>query len=72
LRSKTDRLKPLQVKLAEYIENGAQLDWLIDPIQHKTHLYRPNAPVEILNRPKTLSGEALLPGFVLKLDGVID
>jgi Uma2 family endonuclease len=72
LRSKTDRLKPLQAKLAEYIENGAQLGWLIDPLQHKAHIYRPDAPVEILNRPKTLCGEALLPGFLLNLDGIID
>jgi Uma2 family endonuclease len=72
LRSKSDRLKTLQEKMEEYIENGAQLGWLIDPLQHKVYLYRPDAPVEILDHPLTLSGELLLPGFVLNLDGIID
>ncbi len=72
LRSKTDRLKPLQKKMSEYIENGAQLGWLIDPREKKVHIYRPGAPVEILDKPKEISGEPLLKGFTLKLDGIID
>lgn len=72
LRSKTDRLKPLQAKLAEYIENGAQLGWLIDPIEKKVHVYRPAAPVETLDNPAEISGEPLLKGFVLKLADIFD
>ncbi len=72
LRSKTDRLKPLQAKMDEYVENGAQLGWLIDPLEKKVHVYRPGAPVEILDNPNEVSGEPLLPGFVLKLAGIID
>ncbi|MBO0722502.1 MAG: Uma2 family endonuclease, partial [Blastocatellia bacterium] len=41
LRSKSDRLKTLQDKMAEYLDNGAQLGWLIDPLEHKVHIYRP-------------------------------
>ncbi len=67
LRSKTDVLKTLQNKMLEYIENGAQLGWLIDPIKRKVHVYRPDVEVEILNEPETVSGEPLLPKFVLKL-----
>lgn len=67
LRSKSDALKPLQAKMAEYIENGAQLGWLIDPIKRKVHIYRPNNEVEILNEPTEVSGGPLLPKFVLKL-----
>ena len=65
LRSYTDRLKPLQTKMEEYLENGAQLGWLIDPIKHKVYIYRPNRSVECLERPAELSGENVLPGFVL-------
>jgi Uma2 family endonuclease len=65
LRSRTDRLKPLQAKMAEYIENGAQLGWLIDPYKRKVYVYRPGVPVERLDNPPTVSGESLLPGFVL-------
>ena len=72
LRSKTDRLRPLQDKLAEYIENGAELGWLIDRIQGKVHIYRPGQAVEILDQPQQLSGEPVLPGFVLKLAGILD
>jgi Uma2 family endonuclease len=72
LRSRTDRLKPLQKKMEEYIANGARLGWLIDPVQKKVHVYRPDAPVEVLDRPTEISGEPLLRGFTLKLDGILD
>ena len=32
LRSSSDSLRNLQVKMVEYLENGARLGWLIDPI----------------------------------------
>lgn len=67
LRSKTDSLKTLQAKMREYIENGAQLGWLIDPTKRKVYVYRPNEEVEILNEPEEISGELLLPKFTLKL-----
>ncbi len=72
LRSKTDRLKTLQAKMEEYIECGAQLGWLIDPKKKKVHVYRPGVPVEVLDDPKEISGEPLLKGFILKLEGIID
>lgn len=67
LRSRTDALKPLQEKMQEYTENGAQLGWLIDPTKRRVHVYRPQTETEILDQPETVSGEPLLPGFVLKL-----
>lgn len=67
LRSDTDSLKALQEKLEEYIENGAQLGWLIDPLEKKVYVYRQGRPVEILNDPQTIAGETLLPGFILDL-----
>lgn len=72
LRSYTDRLKKLQEKMEEYIENGAQLGWLIDPIKKKVHIYRHDVPVEILDNPAEVSGEPLLNGFTLKLEGILD
>jgi Uma2 family endonuclease len=72
LRPKTDRLKPLQEKLEEYILNGAQLGWLIDPIEKKVHLYRADFPIEILDNPRPISGEPLLNGFTLNLAGILD
>lgn len=67
LRSDSDRLKPLQEKMKEYIENGTQLGWLLDPKSRRVEIYRPNSDVEVLENPTELSGEEVLPGFVLEL-----
>jgi Uma2 family endonuclease len=67
LRSPSDSIKELKEKMEEYIENGAQLGWLIDPIQKKVYVYRPNAEVEELDNPASISGDPLLKGFVLDL-----
>jgi Uma2 family endonuclease len=65
LRSPSDALAYVQAKMREYLDNGAQLGWLLDPIEHKVYIYRPQAAVECLNNPQTVSGEPVLPGFVL-------
>ena len=67
LRSKTDRLKTLMAKMEEYTANGAQLGWLIDPLERKVHIYRPGVDPEVIDDPETVSGEPLLKGFVLDL-----
>jgi Uma2 family endonuclease len=53
--------------MREYIENGASLGWLINPIQRQVEIYRPGVEVEVLDNPSELSGEGVLPGFVLNL-----
>jgi len=65
LRSRTDSLKTLQQKMLEYVENGAELGWLIDPFERKVHVYRPNVSAEIMDDPQAISGEPSLPGFTL-------
>lgn len=40
LRSKSDRLATLQDKMIEFIENGARLAWLVDPLTRSVHVYR--------------------------------
>ncbi|MCW6048760.1 Uma2 family endonuclease [Lyngbya sp. CCAP 1446/10] len=70
LRSKSDNMEPLREKMREYIANGARLGWLIDRKNQKVEIYRQNQDVEILNNPSTLSGENVLPGFVLDLTDV--
>ncbi|MBW4673867.1 MAG: Uma2 family endonuclease [Desmonostoc geniculatum HA4340-LM1] len=71
LRSPSDSLKDLQEKMQEYIENGAQLGWLIDRKNKRVEIYRPGKDVEILNNPTSLSGENVLPGFVLNLQDIM-
>ena len=65
LRSPTDRLSVLQEKMQEYLDNGARLGWLIAPSDKRVYVYRPGHPVELLEDPDTLSGDPVLPGFVL-------
>lgn len=65
LRSPQDRLPVLQEKLREYMENGARLGWLIDPLERRVHVFRGAHAVEVLEDPASLDGEAVLPGFVL-------
>jgi Uma2 family endonuclease len=67
LRSGSDALKPLQEKMQEYMENGAKLGWLIDPQNKIVEVYRVGLEVEILSNPTELSGEEVLPGFVLNM-----
>jgi len=71
LRSKTDSLSKLQAKMQEYIENGAKLAWLLDRQNQRVEIYRPNQVVEILSSPQSLSGEDILPGFVLDLKNIL-
>ncbi|MBD2014683.1 Uma2 family endonuclease [Microcoleus sp. FACHB-53] len=70
LRSAADCLKRLQNKMREYRDNGARLGWLIGLETRKVEIYRPNQEVEVLESPATLSGEKILPGFVLNLDSI--
>ncbi|AFY54705.1 hypothetical protein Riv7116_2179 [Rivularia sp. PCC 7116] len=67
LRSRTDQLKPLEEKMQEYINSGLLLGWLINPQDKQVEIYRPNQAVEVVNFPIDLSGEEVLPGFILKL-----
>ena len=65
LRSPTDNLQAVLDKMQEYLDNGAQLGWLLDPLTRRVHVYLPQRPPEILDAPNTLSADPLLPGFVL-------
>jgi Uma2 family endonuclease len=70
LRSRTDSLKTLRRKMEEYVSNGAQLGWLIDPKERKVYVYRPQVEVEVLSDPQTISGEPVLRGLLLDLKAI--
>jgi Uma2 family endonuclease len=59
-------------KMQEYINNGLRLGWLINPRTRQVEIYRPNQVVEVLQSPATLSGEDVLPGFVLDLQPIFE
>lgn len=64
---KNQRYEDLQLKMQEYLDNGVKLGWLVEPSAKTVEIYRYGQPVEILNNPRTLSGENMLPGFTLDL-----
>ena len=70
IRSQSDRLSMAQEKMQEYLDNGARLGWLIDPHRRVVYVYRPEQPVERLENPATISGDPVLPGFVLDLQKI--
>jgi len=70
LRSKSDSLKTLREKMEEYRSNGVRLGSLINPQQHQVEIYRLGQEVEILESPTVLSGEDVLPGFILNLGSI--
>lgn len=70
LRSATDDLKPLQDKMQEYSDNGVCLGFLIDPQNQRVEIYQLGRDVEVLESPTSLSGENLLPGFMLDLSQI--
>jgi len=68
LKSESDPLKAAQEKMGEWLENGCRLGWLLDPQGQKVYVYRPGAAVaEREGFTQRLSGEDVLPGFVLDL-----
>ena len=70
LCSPSDRLIDVQIKMQEYLDNGALLGWLIDPESKSAQIYRQNQRVEVQNAPNSLSGEDILPGFELDLQEI--
>ncbi len=70
LMSPSDSLKETQDKMKEYRDNGARLGWLINRKSRQVEIYRPGAEVEVRSSPATLSGEDVLPGFVLSLESI--
>jgi Uma2 family endonuclease len=76
LRSESDSLAKLRKKMIEYQNNGVSLAWLIDPQTPLVEIYRQGKTTEILdfsvNNPPLLSGEEILPGFVLDLAVILN
>jgi len=70
LWSPSDTLKELQLKLAEYVTNGAQLGFLIYPPDRQVYIYRPHQALVCVAHPSTVSGDPELPGFTLDLNEI--
>lgn len=70
LASETDKIDDLRAKMQEYIDNGCRLGWLINPKTRQVEIYRPTQTIEVVSFSTPLSGEDVLPGFVLNLQTI--
>jgi Uma2 family endonuclease len=70
LMSPSDSLKITQAKMQEYQDNGARLGWLINRQDLQVEIYRFGQPKQVLDRPSSLSGENVLPEFILSLETI--
>jgi Uma2 family endonuclease len=70
LVSESDDLADTQAKMREFIANGLRLGWLINPKTKQVEIYRQNQEMEVLQSPTNLSGEDVLPGFILDLQPI--
>jgi len=74
LRSESDSARELKDKMADWIANGAQLAWLIDPWKREAidpwkreaYVYRPDGIAEAVTGNQ-IAGEGPVEGFVLDL-----
>ena len=67
LRSPNDRISAMTAKMHEYIANGVQLAWQIDPQNRTVTIYRPGVEPQVLNNPTEVTGDGPVAGFVLPL-----
>jgi Uma2 family endonuclease len=70
LLSESDQLKASQEKMTEWMDNGCQLAWMINPQKKETSVYRNNKPVEVKPFTSILEGEDVLPNFTLDLSKI--
>jgi Uma2 family endonuclease len=72
LRSPSDRLSALQEKMQQWIANGAQLAWLIDPIDRTVSVYRSGSEPDVHQDPSSVQGDGVMAGFELVMARVWD
>ena len=72
VRSRNDACTDLEIKMEEYINNGTRLGWLIDPYEKTVAVYHEDGTAEESDKPTTLSGEPVLPGFECNLERIWD
>jgi Uma2 family endonuclease len=68
--SASDNLKPIQKKMREYQRVGVRLGLLIDPKKQRVEIYRQAQEPEILESPKSIDCNEVMPGFILDLSRI--
>jgi len=61
--SPNDRWSRVTNKIIDYLKNGVQLVWLIDPQNRDVTVYRPGREPYTVESNQEITGEDVLPGF---------
>ena len=69
--SPRDRPGETLAKVADWLEAGARLVWVIDPERRVARVYRPDGTESHLGDDGALDGEDVLPGFACILSGIL-
>jgi Uma2 family endonuclease len=72
LTSPSDRLSKVQEKMREWMDNGAQLGWILHPDAREVHIYTPRCHVEVVRDAVEIIGEGPVEGFALMLSEIWD
>jgi Uma2 family endonuclease len=70
LTSPSDKLKDVKAKMDEWIANGAELAWLIEPKERRVTVYRPGQEAEVFDDPSSVQGAGCVAGFELVMERV--
>lgn len=70
--SPNDRYTRVAQKVAEWLEYGTRLVFVVDPRRETVAVHRPGQPVVTLGRDDTLTAEELVPGWSLPVRELFD
>lgn len=59
-------------KVAEYLEAGARLVWVLDAPQRTLTVHRPGQAPQVLSEADTVTGETVVPGFAVAVRDLLD
>ena len=66
-----DRAGEVLAKVADWLNAGTLLVWVIDPARRVARVYRADGTEAIVHDDSALEGEAVLPGFTMPLAAVL-
>ena len=66
VRSQSDSRPSVETKMQLWLENGAKLAWLVDPIDANIAIYRPGQSSELLDHPELVKADGPVDGFELR------
>lgn len=69
--SPDDRPGAVLAKVADWLEAGTRLVWVVDPERRCGRAYRADGSESLLTADQALDGEDVVPGFVCRLDCIL-